>query len=100
MLSYRLFGLDPLPFRVVAFATQFANLGLLAAIGNRITGARLRGFWAAIFWAINGALFVPLVWACAYCELMCGLSLLLAFYFRGMRRPARGDITWRSGRPS
>jgi hypothetical protein len=81
LLTYQLFGLDPLPFRVAAFATQFANLVLLAAIGTRITGVRAAGFWAAIFWAINGALLVPLVWACAYCELMCGLCLLLAFYF-------------------
>ena len=81
MASYRLFGLDPLPFRVAAFLTQFANLALVAAIGMRITGDRGAGFWAAIFWAINGALLVPLVWASAYNELMCGLCLLLAFYF-------------------
>jgi hypothetical protein len=81
LLSHRLFGLDPLPFRVVAFATQFANLVLVAAIGARITGVRAAGFWAAVLWAINSALLVPLVWACAYCELMCGLWMLLAFYF-------------------
>ena len=81
MASYSLFGLDPLPFRIVAFATQFANLVLLAAIGARVGGVRAAGFWAASFWAINGALFVPLVWASAYNELMCALSLLLAFYF-------------------
>ncbi len=81
MACYYFFGLDPLPFRIVAFATQFANLILLAAIGTRITGMRAAGFWAAILWAINGALFVPLVWACAYCELMCALCSLLAFYF-------------------
>ena len=81
MVSYGLFGLDPLPFRAVAFATQFANLVLLAAIGARITGSRAAGFWAACFWAVNASLFVPLVWACAYCELMGGLCLLGAFYF-------------------
>jgi hypothetical protein len=80
LVSYRLFGLDPLPFRVAAFATQFANLVLLAAIGNRITGARAAGFWAAVFWAINGSLLFPLVWACNYCEVMCGFFLLAAFY--------------------
>lgn len=80
LLSYRFFGLDPLPFRMVAFATQFANLVLAAAIGARITGVRAAGFWAAVLWAINSALLVPLVWACAYCELMCGLCMLSAFY--------------------
>ena len=80
MALYSLFGLDPLPFRVAAFATQFANLALLAAIGARISGVRAAGFWAASFWALHGALFVPLVWASAYNELMSGLCLLLAFY--------------------
>jgi hypothetical protein len=80
LAAYRVFGMDPLPFRVVAFATQFANLALVAAIGTRIAGVRMAGFWAAVLWAINGALFVPLVWACAYCELMGGLCLLGAFY--------------------
>uniref|UniRef100_Q01VF4 Glycosyltransferase RgtA/B/C/D-like domain-containing protein n=1 Tax=Solibacter usitatus (strain Ellin6076) TaxID=234267 RepID=Q01VF4_SOLUE len=81
LITYRFFGLDPLLFRVVAFATQFANLALVAAIGARITGVRAAGFWAAMLWAINSALFVPLVWACAYCEPLCGLCMLLAFYF-------------------
>ncbi|HEY1496343.1 MAG TPA: hypothetical protein VGF49_17445, partial [Candidatus Solibacter sp.] len=80
LLSHGLFGLDPLPFRIVAFATQFTNLVLVAAIGARITGVRAAGFWAAVLWAINSAILVPLVWACAYCELMCGLCMLSAFY--------------------
>jgi hypothetical protein len=81
MASYGLFGLDPLPFRIVTFATQFANLVLVAAIGTRIAGSRAAGFCAACFWSLNGSLFVPLVWACAYCEPMGGLCLLGAFYF-------------------
>ncbi len=81
MAAYNLFGLDPLPFRIAAFATQFANLALLAAIGWRISGVRAAGFWAAVFWALNSSLLYPLAWACNYCEEMCGLCLLLAFYF-------------------
>jgi len=81
LVSYGVFGLDPLPFRILAFVTQFANLALLAAIGTRITGSRAAGFWAAIFWALNGSLLFPLAWACNYCEVLCGFCLLSAFYF-------------------
>ena len=81
LVTHGVFGMDPLPFRAAAFGTQFASLAVLAAIGARLSGVRAAGFWAAILWAINSALFVPLVWACAYCELMCGLCLLAAFYF-------------------
>lgn len=81
MANYGIFGLDPLPFRVLAFATQFANLVLVASIGTRTTGSRAAGFWAAIFWAMNSSLLFPLAWACNYCEVMCGLCLLLAFHF-------------------
>jgi len=81
MAAYGIFGLEPLPFRVLAFATQFANLALAASIGARITGSRAAGFWAAVFWALNSGLLFPLAWACNYCEVMCGFCLLLAFHF-------------------
>ena len=80
MAAYGIFGLEPLPFRVLAFATQFANLALLASIGARLTGSRAAGFWAAVFWALNSSLLFPLAWACNYCEVMCGFCLLLAFH--------------------
>jgi hypothetical protein len=81
MAAYGIFGLDPLPFRVLAFATQFANLALLASIGARVTGSRAAGFWAATLWALNSSLLFPLAWACNYCEVLCGFCLLLAFHF-------------------
>jgi len=81
LLGYRLFGLNELPFRVVIFATQFANLALVASIGARITGMRAAGFWAAILWIVNGSLVEPLGWACTYNQVMCGCFLLLAFHF-------------------
>src|SRR5580693_1776333 len=49
MAGFGLFGLDALPFRLVIFATQFANLALMAAILRRLTGSRAAGLWAAIF---------------------------------------------------
>ena len=76
-----LFGLDALPYRIVIFATQFANLALVAAIGTRLTGSRAAGFWAAIFWIVNTSLMEPLGWACVWNQILCGFFLLLAFWF-------------------
>lgn len=81
LAAYGVFGLDPLPFRILAFATQFADLVLLASIGARITGSRGPGFWAAMFWALNSSLLFPLAWACNYCEVLCAFCLLLALHF-------------------
>jgi len=87
LVGFWLFGMDPLPFRIVIFATQFANLALMAAIERRITGSAAAGFAAAIFWAISDALVLPLGWVCVYNQVMCAFFLLLAFYFmlRGNR---------------
>jgi hypothetical protein len=81
MLGFGLFGLDALPFRLVIFLTQFVNLVLVTSIGNRLTGLRAAGFWAAVLWVINGALVEPLGWACVYNQVLCGFFLLLAFRF-------------------
>src|SRR5260370_2419005 len=65
MAGFGIFGLDALPFRIVIFATQFANLALVASIGARLSGlpkgdspgglSYSAGFWAAIFWVLNSA---------------------------------------------
>jgi hypothetical protein len=81
MAGTSLFGLDALPYRMVIFGTQFANLALVAAIGTRLTGSRAAGFWAAIFWTVNSSLMEPLGWACAWNQILCGFFLLLAFWF-------------------
>jgi hypothetical protein len=81
MAGFGLFGLDALPFRVVIFATQFANLALVGWIGARLTGRRAAGFLAAALWAINDAQVEPLGWASAYNQVLCAFFLLLAFHF-------------------
>ena len=90
--GFALFGLESLPFRIVIFATQFANLALVAAIGRRITGSRSAGFWASVLWVINSSLVLPLGWACVYNQVLCGFFLLLAFYFllRSIEAAKRG----------
>jgi hypothetical protein len=81
MLGFSLFGLDALPFKVAVFATQFANLALVASIGARLTGLRWAGFFAAIFWVLNTSGIEPLGWCCVYNQILCGFFLLLAFHF-------------------
>jgi hypothetical protein len=81
MLGFSLFGLDALPFKIVIFATQFANLALVTSIGARLTGLRWAGFFAAIFWVFNNSGIEPLGWSCVYNQVMCGFFLLLAFHF-------------------
>ena len=80
MLGMVVFGLDSLPYRILIFATAFADLALVAAIGRRLSGRPAAGFWAATFWAVNSTSTEPLGWACVYNEVMCALFLLLAFY--------------------
>ena len=81
MAGFSLFGLDALPFKIVVFATQFANLALVASIGARLTGSRAAGFFAAVLWVLNGSAIVPLGWICVYNQVLCGFFLLLAFHF-------------------
>jgi len=80
MAGYSLFGLDAVPFRVAIFATQFANLALMASAGARLSGSRAAGFWAAMLWAVNSGLADTLGWTSVYNEVLCGFFLLLAFY--------------------
>jgi hypothetical protein len=81
MLGFSLFGLDALPFKMVVFATQFANLALVASLGARLTGLRWAGFFAAVFWVLNSSGIEPLGWSCVYNQVLCGFFLLLAFHF-------------------
>ena len=79
-----LFGLDSLPFRIVAFATAAADVLLIAWLTLRATGSRIAGFAAPILWIANSALVRAMTWSSAYNELLCPLFLLsaLAFYIR------------------
>src|SRR5580704_1952817 len=57
--GFGLFGLDALPFHILVFATQFANLALAAWIGARLTGSRTAGFLAAVLWASSDTAVLP-----------------------------------------
>jgi len=76
-----LFPLEALPFRLWAFLTQFANLALVASITRRLTGSRLAGLLAPVFWTANSNLATAMDWSSAYMQLLCGFFILLAFHF-------------------
>ena len=78
LLFESLFGLDDLPFRIMAFATMAADLVLVNGIVRRITSSPLAGFVAAVCWAANTALMTVMTWSAAYNEAMCPLFLLAA----------------------
>ena len=76
----RLFGMNPLPFHLLAWCTQCASLVLLAAIVRRITGSRPAGFLAPILWVGNSMLPAAMCWIAAYNQVLCGFCLLLSFW--------------------
>ena len=78
LLFETLFGMDDLPFRIMAFATMAANLLLLSWIVRRITRSQLAGFVAAVCWAANTALTTVMTWSSAYNEAMCACFMLSA----------------------
>ena len=81
-LAFRaLFGLNGLPYHIWIFLTQFANLALLSHITTRLTGSRLAGFCAPLFWIGNAAIVMAMSLACLYKDILCSFFLLLAFYF-------------------
>jgi hypothetical protein len=76
-----LFGLNPLPFHVLAFVTCIATICLLADVATKLSGSRSVGFCAAIIWAVNPAIAWPLAWPSNYNELAWPFVMLLAFWF-------------------
>ena len=76
-----LFGVNPLPFRICVFLTQFANLALVSSIARRLSGSRVAGFWAPLFWVANSNLGMVMAWTSAYMQVLCGFFLLLSFHF-------------------
>ena len=75
------FGMNALPYHLVAFLTQAASLLLLAAIVRRLTHSRLAGAAAAVLWTVNSGLAYSLGWCSIYNQVLSGFSFLLAFYF-------------------
>ena len=77
----RWFPEEALPFRMVAFATQFLNLALLAWLVRRLSGSAAMGFLAALLWLVNPNLGTVMSWSSAYMQALCGFCLLAGFHF-------------------
>jgi hypothetical protein len=76
---FELFGMDALPFRIVAFATQAINLWLLGSIAHKLTRSRVAAFCAPLLWGVNPGLSVPMSWTSSYNQLLCAACLMGAF---------------------
>jgi hypothetical protein len=81
LLISSLFGVDALPFRIWAFATQMASLILLGSIARRLTASRAAAFWAQVLWIGNTGLAAAMCWTSIYNQLLSGFFFLLAFWF-------------------
>src|SRR5579863_5983500 len=53
LLLGKLFGANPLPFRIVVFATACADLLLLGAVVRRLTSNAAVAFWTEVLWIAN-----------------------------------------------
>ncbi len=76
------FGLHAGPFRALSLGTWFACLLLIQWIGWKLTGSRAAGLGAAVLWAVNSSLILPLSWASAYNQTLCAFIFLFAFQAR------------------
>lgn len=89
---YYLFGMDALPYHCLGFLTHAANLVMLCIVCRKLTGSRMAGFWAALFYTVNSVLAAPLSWTCIYYEILCtfcfllNLWLLMRYAETGLRR--------------
>jgi len=73
-----LFGVNPLPFRIVVFATAACDLFLLDRLVRRLTGSALAAFGAEIFWLANPTVAPSLSWSSIYNETQYVAFLLAA----------------------
>jgi hypothetical protein len=77
---WQLFGMEALPYRILVFLTQFANLVLLTVVTRNLTGSALAGFLAPILWLASPVLYVPMAWTSAYNQILCSFFFLLQLY--------------------
>ncbi len=94
ILLESVFGLNPLPFRIAAFATAAADALLIAWTVKRLTRSRLASFLAPFLWIANAALVRPLTWSSAYNELLCPLFLLSALALLIRYIETGGRVFW------
>ncbi len=77
-LEETLFPGNPLPFHLLVFLTQAANLVLLYRLTLRLTGSRVAAVAAPVLWTVNPNLSQALSWSSAYMQILCGFCILAA----------------------
>ncbi|MDX2179412.1 MAG: hypothetical protein SFV18_07460 [Bryobacteraceae bacterium] len=75
-----LFGLEALPFRIVAVGAQASACVLLALITWRLTDSRVLGILAAAFWTVSQGLAAAMGWISSSNQVLCALFLLGALW--------------------
>ena len=78
----RVFGIEALPFRVVAFATQLLNVWMAMRLVERMSGSRVAGWMAALLWIVNSALALAMSWSSAYNQILWPCFLLAGCHAR------------------
>ncbi|HTC32152.1 MAG TPA: hypothetical protein VK724_02215 [Bryobacteraceae bacterium] len=80
-----LFGVNPLPFRIVVFATVAADVVLLVALVRRLTGSVFAAACSPILWLANPCVAPALCWTSIYNESQYLVFVLLALllFLRG-----------------
>jgi hypothetical protein len=74
-----LFGVNPLPFRIVVFATAILDVALLAALVRKLTGSILASAAAPVLWLANAAVAPALGWTSIYNQSQYLVFVLFAF---------------------
>jgi len=78
----KLFGLDSLPFRAVAFSVQLLNLWMVQRLVERVTGERAAGVVTALLWTVNSALALAMSWSSAFNQLLWPCLMLAGCHAR------------------
>ena len=79
---HSLFGLNPVPFHVLNFLVFAANIWLLMAMGEKISGTRSAGLWSALLYTVSFINFRLYTWlSCIQDLVMINLVLLSLFFF-------------------
>lgn len=77
---HALFGMNPLPFRIVVFATFAASLYLLDALMRRLAGTALASFAAQVCWIANSCVAPAFCWTSIHNQPQYVFFLLLALW--------------------
>jgi Dolichyl-phosphate-mannose-protein mannosyltransferase len=90
--SEALFGLDPLPYHLLALALHLANTALVWSIARRLAGP-VGAAVASVLFGSTSIAFTPLHWASGTGELMAATGMLgsLALYLKAR---AQGSLAW------